>query len=238
MEHRNDQWPRLQICLTRRLSYNLSTVGSLSWCTVSMCWQGWPTRRFCTRWSTAIGCRVHPAARAPSTRSCWSAGPRTRWSGQRLRRCSGSSRSSLCCPRANIASQRWPCDDCDPRCMLQSDPTAPTLSSNFVRYRPIWVVSTVSRRWLYDDIHMRTHTHANLCSAKNHSENESEALSLCSLICCISDGVPPVLFFCQIIKYTHVDCLQQILSMLDCIGWSYLIMYRERGFFWSAVWIL
>ena len=167
-----------------------------------MCWQGWPTRRFCTRWSTAIGCRVRQAARAPSTRSCWSAGPRTRWSGQRLRRCSGSSRSSLCCPRVNIASQRWPCDDCDPRCMLQSDPTAPTLSSNFVRYRPIWVVSTVSRRWLYDDIHMRTHTHANLCSAKNHSENESEALSLCSLICCISDGVPPSTLFCQINIYT------------------------------------
>ena len=66
-------------------------------------------RRFYTRWSMAIVCRLRRAAHEPCTRSCWSAGPRTRWSGRRLRHCSGNWRSSLCCLRASTASRRWPC---------------------------------------------------------------------------------------------------------------------------------
>jgi len=65
--------------------------------------------RYFTRWSTAIACLVHQAAREPCMRSCWSAGPKTRWNDQRLRLCSGSWKSSLCCQQASTVSRQWPC---------------------------------------------------------------------------------------------------------------------------------
>ena len=92
----------------------------------------------------------------------------------------------------------------------------------------------MSRRWLYDDIHMRTHTHANLCSTKNHSENESEALSLCSLICCISDGVPQYSFLsnhkiytCRLPATNIVDAGLYWLKLLDNVPRARFFLKRS-----------
>ena len=68
--------------------------------------QAWPTLRCFTRWSTATGCSVPRDVRRRSTRSCWSAGTRTPWSGRRSRPCSGSWRTSLRCQILNIGMPR------------------------------------------------------------------------------------------------------------------------------------
>jgi len=64
--------------------------------------------KYCIRWSMAIGCHVLPAVLRHCMKSCWIAGPRTRWKGRRLRHCSGSWKSSSWCLQVNTLMQRLP----------------------------------------------------------------------------------------------------------------------------------
>ena len=69
------------------------------------CMQEWRTPKYFTKWNMAIGCLALPAVHRLCMKSCWIAGPRTRWSGRHLKHCSGSWKSSLWCQQANTLTQ-------------------------------------------------------------------------------------------------------------------------------------
>jgi len=64
--------------------------------------------KYFTKSNMVIGCLALLAAHRLFMRSCWTAGPRTKWKGPHLKHFSGSWKSSLRCQQANTLTQLSP----------------------------------------------------------------------------------------------------------------------------------